>query len=190
MAGDSITGRKLKIGDIADLSGISERDLRELIQTYDSLFSYRTIGPVKIFPEGTVKIVKDLINLSERGFAPEEIIRAIRSGDIPDVSEEGEFKLECTGTPLPPEMAIDIQVMQETLARQERRITRLSTELEREREVRRREVEQLNDAIDDLKEQLSLIAEWVDYFDHQMDEIRRPMLERIRSAFGRGSSSG
>ena len=43
--------KELKIGDIAKLTGLSEQDVRALIQTYDSLFTSRTIGPVRLFPQ-------------------------------------------------------------------------------------------------------------------------------------------
>jgi uncharacterized coiled-coil protein SlyX len=80
-------------------------------------------------------------------------------------------------------VAFDLRMMQETLARQERRIAHLTAELERERE----EVDRLRQAVDDLQEQFAIVAEWVDYFDLQMDEATLPALERIRRALlGRG----
>jgi len=188
--GGSITRRELKIGDIAQLIGISERDLRALIQTYDSLFTYRTIGPVKIFPENAVLIVRKLIDLSGKGFTPEEIALEVRSGGVPAAPEEPAAEVDQTGLQLPPEVVIDIRVMQETLARQERRIAHLTAEIEREREERREETDWLRQTIDGLQEQLAVVAEWVDYFDLQMDEVTLPVLERIGRAFGRETDPG
>ncbi len=56
--------KELKIGDIAHLTGLTEQDVRRLIQTYESLFTYRTIGPVRLFPQRAVKIVRELAELS------------------------------------------------------------------------------------------------------------------------------
>ncbi len=80
--------------------------------------------------------------------------------------------------------------MQETLARQERRIAHLTAEIEREREERREETDWLRQTIDGLQEQLAVVAEWVDYFDLQMDEVTLPVLERIGRAFGRETDPG
>ncbi len=162
---------ELKIGDIADLTGIPERDIRALIQTYESLFTYRTIGPVRIFPERAVQIVREIVDLSEGGLTTGEIIEAIRSGGAPASPEEADR---------PGVTMIEFRVMQETLARQERRIAHLTAELARERE----EIDRLRQAIDGLQEQLSVVAEWVDYFDLQMDEVTLPASERIRRWLG------
>ncbi|HOB17982.1 MAG TPA: hypothetical protein PKK74_04730 [Candidatus Methanoculleus thermohydrogenotrophicum] len=182
--------RELKIGDIADLTGLSERDVRALIQAYDSLFTYRTIGPVKIFSGNAVQIVRELIDLSRKGLTPEEIIEEVRSGGVSDAPEEPAAEVDWTGLQLPPGMVIDLQVMRETLARQERQIARLAADLEREREERREEVGRLRQTIDGLQGQLAVVAEWVDYFDLQIDEISLPMFERIRRAFGRETDPG
>ncbi|MEG3056358.1 MAG: hypothetical protein RQM90_09900 [Methanoculleus sp.] len=46
-------------------------------------------------------------------------------------------------------------------------------------------MDRLRQAIDDLQEQFAIVAEWVDYFDLQMDEATLPALERIRRALWR-----
>ena len=83
-----ITRKELKIAEIAQITGVSEKDIRALIRTYDSLFTYRTIGPVRIFPESAVRVVRNLIELSGKGLTPEEIVREVRTGDPPADSEE------------------------------------------------------------------------------------------------------
>lgn len=189
--------KELKIGDIAHLTGISEQDVRMLVQTYDSLFTYRTIGPVKLFPEKTVKIVRELLELSGKGLTPEDIAEEVRSGGKSVASGEPAEEIGRTGAPLPPEVAIDFRVMRETLAMQERRIARLTAELEQEQEQRGEEAARLRQALEDLRkqldrqqEQLAIVAEWVDYFDLQMDEATRPVLERVRRAFGKSNDPG
>ncbi|NLM29149.1 MAG: MerR family transcriptional regulator [Methanomicrobiales archaeon] len=181
--GGSITRKELKIGEIAQLTGVSEKDIRALIQRYESLFTYRTIGPVRIFPESAVQVARNLIELSGKGLTPEEIVREVRSVDSPAISEEPAAGIDRTAPALPPEVVIDIQVMQERLARQERRIAHLTTGIEREREERMREIEDLRETIAGLQEELAVVAEWVDYFDAQMDEVTLPASERIRRAF-------
>lgn len=172
---------ELKIGDIAEITGVPEREIRVLVQTYEDLFSYRTIGPVRIFPERAVQIVREIIDLSGEGLTTDEIIEAVHSGGAPTSPREPEADRPAPS--LPPGVAFDLRMMQETLARQERRIAHLTAELERERE----EVDRLRQAIDDLQEQFAIVAEWVDYFDLQMDEATLPALERIRRALlGRG----
>ncbi|MDK2916875.1 MAG: hypothetical protein PWR25_1432 [Euryarchaeota archaeon] len=178
--------KELKIGDIANLTGLSEQDVRALIQTYDSLFTYRTIGRAKLFPQKAVKIVQELMELSGRGLSPDEIAEEVRTGKKSDAPEAPAEEIERTAAPLPPEVVIDLGVMRDTLALQERRIARLAEDLERERELRAEEAERFQKIVDDLEErlsaqqeQLALVAEWVDYFDRQMDEVTRPVLDRI-----------
>ena len=184
--------KELKIGDIAHLTGISEQDVRALVRTYDSLFTYRTIGPVRLYPENAVGIVRELADLSGRGLAPHEIVEEVRSGRRSVAPEEPAEEVERAAAPLPPEVVIDLAVMRDMLARQERRIVRLADDLERERELRMAEVARLRETVDDLQErlraqrgELTLVAEWVDYFDRRMDDLTRPVLERVRRAFGK-----
>ncbi|MEN6513211.1 hypothetical protein [Methanoculleus sp.] len=184
--------KELKIGDIAHLTGISEQDVRTLVQTYNSLFTYRTIGPVRLFPQKAVRVVRELVELSGRGLTSEEIAGEVRSGRRSAAPEEPAEEIGQTDVPLPAEVVLDIRVMQETLARQERRIARLAGELEREQELRREETDRLQQALDRLQErldgqqeELAVVAEWVDYFDRQMDEVSRPVLERVRRTFGK-----
>ncbi|MCK9276627.1 MAG: hypothetical protein M0P22_00885 [Methanoculleus sp.] len=189
--------KELKICDIAHLTGISEQDVRTLVQTYNSLFTYRTIGPVRLFPQKAVRVVRELVELSGRGLTPEEITGEVRSGRRSAAPEEPAEEIDQTGVPLPPEVVLEIRVMQEMLARQERRIARLAGELEREQELRREETGQLQQALDRLQErldaqqgELAVVAEWVAYFDQQMDEVSRPVLERVRRTFGKKNDPG
>jgi DNA-binding transcriptional MerR regulator len=190
--------KELKIGDIAHLTGLTEQDVRRLIQTYESLFTYRTIGPVRLFPQRAVKIVRELAELSGKGLSPDEITERLKSGKRPAApEEEAAEEAEPAAAPLPAEVVIDLGVMRDTLALQERRIARLSEELDRERQERASETAQLRRTIDDLEERLSeqkrhlaLVAEWVDYFDRQVDEITRPLLERLRRRVTKKSDPG
>ena len=190
--------KELKIGDIAHLTGLTEQDVRRLIQTYESLFTYRTIGPVRLFPQRAVKIVRELAELSGKGLSPDEITEMVTSGKRPAApEEEAAEEAEPAAAPLPAEVVIDLGVMRDTLALQERRIARLSEELDRERRERASETAQLRRTIDDLEERLSeqkrhlaLVAEWVDYFDRQVDEITRPLLERLRRRVTKKSDPG
>lgn len=190
--------KELKIGDIAHLTGLTEQEVRRLIQTYESLFTYRTIGPVRLFPQRAVKIVRELAELSGKGLSPDEITEMVTSGKRPAApEEEAAEEAEPAAAPLPSEVVIDLGVMRDTLALQERRIARLSEELDRERRERASETAQLRRTIDDLEERLSeqkrhlaLVAEWVDYFDRQVDEITRPLLERLRRRVTKKSDPG
>lgn len=189
--------KELKIGDIANLTGLSEQDVRALIQTYDSLFTYRTIGPVRLFPQKATMIVRELADLSGRGLSPDEIAEEVRSGKRQAAPEEPAEEIGRAAAPLPPEVVIEFGVMRDTLARQERRIATLTEELEQEREERAREAERFQNAVNDLEDRLSaqqehlaLVAEWVNYFDRQMDEVTRPVFERFRrTAATKGDSS-
>ncbi len=189
--------KELKIGDIAHLTGLSEQDVRTLVQTHDSLFTYRTIGRVRLFPQKAAKIVGKLAELSGRGLTPDEITEEIRSGRDRAPAEGPAEKVDQTAVLLPPEVVIELGVMRDTLARQERQIVRLTGELEQERELRVEETVRLQNIVDDLQErlatqqeQLFLVAKWVDYFDHQMDEVTRPVLERLRGTGTRKDRSG
>ena len=190
--------KELKIGDIAHLTGLTEQEVRRLIQTYESLFTYRTIGPVRLFPQRAVKIVRELAELSGKGLSPDEITERLKSGKRPAApEEEAAEEAEPAAAPLPAEVVIDLGVMRDTLALQERRIARLSEELDRERQERASETAQLRKAVGDLEERLSeqkrhlaLVAEWVDYFDRQMDEITRPLFERLRRGATKKSDPG
>ncbi|WP_214019956.1 hypothetical protein [Methanoculleus sp.] len=192
-----MTEKELKIGDIARLTGISEQDVRTLVQTYDSLFTYRTIGRVRLFPPKAVGTVHELIELSGRGLSPDEIGEEVKSGRKSAAPEEPAGEVGRTAVPLPPEVAIDLGVMRDTLARQERRIARLVEDLEREQELRIEEIGRLQKAVEDLQERLSgqqrelgVVAEWVDYFDRQMDEVTRPVLERVRRTVAKKNDPG
>jgi len=195
--GSIMSEKELKIGDIAHLTGLSERDVRILIQTYDSLFTYRTIGPVRLFPQKTVGIVRELVELSGKGLTPEEVTTEVKSGRRPAAPEEPAVAVDRVGVPLPPEVVLDLRVMQETLARQERRIAQMTAELERIEEQRREETDRWRETIDCLQERLdnqqrklAIVAEGVDYFDRQMDEVSRPVLDRVRRAFGTKQDPG
>ncbi|MCK9298451.1 hypothetical protein HL657_00310 [Methanoculleus sp. YWC-01] len=183
----SMNEKELKIGDIAHLTGISEQEVRALVQTYDSLFTYRTLGRARLFPQKTVGTVQKLIELSGKGLSPEEIVKEAKLSKKRAESEGAAEEIGRNAAPLPPEVVIDLGVMRDTLARQERRIARLVDELEREQQRRMEEVGRLQMTVDDLQkrlsrqqEQLAVVAEWVDYFDRQMDEATRPVLERVR----------
>ncbi|WP_243669626.1 hypothetical protein [Methanoculleus chikugoensis] len=190
--------KELKIGDIAHLTGLSEQDVRALIRAYDSLFTYRTIGRARLFPQKAVAIVRELTELSGRGLSPEEIADEVRSGKDRAPPEEPAEEIGRTAAPLPSEVVIEFGgVMRDTLARQERRIARLVEELEQERELRAEEGERFRKTVDDLEgrlsaqqEQLALVAEWVDYFDRQMDEVTRPVFERFRRTVAKKGGSG
>lgn len=189
--------KELKIGDIANLTGLSEQDVRALIQTYDSLFTYRTIGPVRLFPQKATMIVRELADLSGRGLSPDEIAEEVRSGKRQAAPEEPAEEIGRAAAPLPPEVVIEFGVMRDTLARQERRIATLTEELEQEREERAREAERFQNAVNDLEDRLSaqqehlaLVAEWVNYFDRQMDEVTRPVFERFRRTAATKGDSG
>jgi len=193
----TVSEKELKIGDIARLTGVSERDVRALVQTYDSLFTYRTLGRVRLFPQKAAKIVQELVELSGKGFTPEEIAGEVKSGRKPAAPEEPAEEVDRTDVSLPMEVVIDLRVMQETLARQERRIAHLTGELERERGFREEEAARLRQALDRLQEQLdrqqaqlAVVAEWVDYFDRQMDEVNLPVFERVRRTFGKNTEPG
>ena len=186
--GGTMSEKELKIGDIAHLTGISEQDVRTLVRTYESLFSYRTIGPVRLYPEKAVAIIREILELSGKGLTPGEIAEEVGTGRRSGAQEEPAEEVGRTGVALPPGLVFDLPVIQDTLARQERWIARLTDELERERE----EVARLQDAVDHLQAdldrqqgQLAVVAEWVDYFDRRMDEVARPVLERFRQTFGR-----
>lgn len=188
--------KELKIGDIANLTGLSEQDVRALIQTYDSLFTYRKIGQARLFPQKAVKVVRELAELSGRGLSPDEIAEEVKTGRKSDAAEEPAEEIDRTAAPLPPEVVIDLGVMRDTLARQERRIARLAEDLELERDLRAEEAERFQKAVADLEErlsaqqqQLALIAKWVDYFDRQMDEATRPVLDRFRRTVAKKSDS-
>jgi DNA-binding transcriptional MerR regulator len=189
--------KELKIGDIANLTGLSEQDVRALIQTYDSLFTYRTIGPVRLFPQKAATIVRELADLSGRGFSPDEIADEVKSGKRQAAQEEPVEEIGRAAAPLPPEVVIEFGVMRDTLARQERRIVTLTEELEQEREERAREAERFQKAVNGLEDRLSaqqehlaLVAEWVNYFDEQMDEVTRPVFERFRRTATTKGDSG
>ncbi|WP_221057367.1 hypothetical protein [Methanoculleus chikugoensis] len=193
----SMHEKELKIGDIAHLTGLSEQDVRALIRAYDSLFTYRTIGRARLFPQKAVAIVRELTELSGRGLSPEEIADEVRSGKDRAPPEEPAEEIGRTAAPLPSEVVIEFGVMRDTLARQERRIARLVEELEQERELRAEEGERFRKTVDDLEgrlsaqqEQLALVAEWVDYFDRQMDEVTRPVFERFRRTVAKKGGSG
>lgn len=184
--------KEIKIGDIAQIIGISEQDVRTLIRTYEGLFTYRTIGSVRLFSGRAVATVRDILELSGRGLTPEEIVEEVGAGKRSAAPKVPAEEVSQAGAPLPPEVVLDLPVMQDTLAWQERRIRHLTGELEREREMRREEIDRLREVIDRLQgdldrqqEQLAIIAEWVAYFDRQIDEVSRPALERIRRTFGR-----
>ncbi|KAF5031469.1 hypothetical protein DSECCO2_627440 [anaerobic digester metagenome] len=190
--GGTMSERELKIGDIAHLTGISEQDVRTLVRTYESLFSYRTIGPVRLYPEKTIAIIREILELSGKGLTSGEITEEISIGRRPGAPEKPADEVARTCVALPPGLVLDLPMMQDTLARQERRIARLTGELEQEQERRKEEVARLQEAVDRLQgnldrqqEQLAVVAEWVAYFDQRMDEVTRPMLERFRQTFGR-----
>jgi DNA-binding transcriptional MerR regulator len=181
--------RELKIDDIAQITGISERDIRALIQRYDSLFTYRTIGKAKLFPPKAVKIVRDLVELSRKELTKEEVIEEFRQGAGPAPTGESADEVRLTGVPLPPELVVDFRVMQETLAQQQRQISRLTADMEEEQERNRKEIERLTEQLERQRKQLAVVADWVDYFDSQMDEVARPWTERIRRSFGRSGDT-
>jgi DNA-binding transcriptional MerR regulator len=189
--------RELKIGDIAQITGLSEQDVRMFVQKYDGLFTYRTIGKVKLFPPKAVDIVRDIVALSGKDLSPEEITEEIRHGAKQSQEEEPSVEVPVTGAPLPPEVVLDFRIMQETLANQQRQISRLTAELDDERTLRQTEsrqaqqsIEGLQEQLDGMRRQLAIVADWVDYFDARMDECARPLSERVKRSLGRSGGSG
>ncbi|HNQ33387.1 MAG TPA: hypothetical protein PKJ93_06370, partial [Methanoculleus sp.] len=103
--------KELKIGDIAHLTGISEQDVRTLVRTYESLFSYRTIGPVRLYPEKAVAIIREILELSGKGLTPGEIAEEVGTGRRSGAQEEPAEEVGRTGAALPPGLVFDLPVI-------------------------------------------------------------------------------
>jgi len=179
---DGMKEKELKIDDIAQITGIPAEEVRRIIGAYDGLFTYRTIGRVKLFPHTAVRTVQDLAALTARGLAQDEVLEEYRSEGTPRAAPTG---AEEPGVRLPPEVVVDLQVMRDALAQQQRQMTRLFDELERERERSAEAIDRLNERLEHQQRQLDVVSDWVEYFDAQVDEMNRPLLEKIRQALRR-----
>ncbi|RXE55592.1 hypothetical protein ABH15_04820 [Methanoculleus taiwanensis] len=185
----------LKVDELAQLTGLSIDEIRRLTREYDDLFSYRTIGKVKIFTERAVKTVQELREFAGKGLLPDEIREEIHAGKRPETggTAEPEELREAVGIQLPPEIVIDLRTMQDALAHQQRQITRLTDHLERERAARETDsaglltvIDRMGDRLDRQEQKLAVIAEWVEYFEARVDAtdalVSRTLLDRIRGA--------
>ncbi len=133
--------KELKIDDIAQLTGLSVEGVRHLVREYDDLFSYRTLGRVKLFSQRAVKTVQNLKELAGKGLAPDEVRNEVRAGKIPQPPAGGAEESDGTDalgrSSSPPEIVIEFRTMQDALAHQHRQIARLTDDLAQERAVER-----------------------------------------------------
>ncbi|MBQ4415330.1 MAG: hypothetical protein II861_04460 [Methanomicrobium sp.] len=67
------TDKKLKAADIAEISGISEREVRNISDEFASLIPSHTLGRIKIYEEKAVEVISKINSLKQSGTASEDI---------------------------------------------------------------------------------------------------------------------
>lgn len=158
----------LKPSEIADLAALPEDEVRGYIAAYPDLFPYRSIGPVRLYSPKAVEIAKKCAEAAREGKQPEETVREA----APAVEGE-EAPSQVT------QAYLEARDLKDVVARQEQQIDALRREMERRECALLERVAALEGALARQERQASLVAEWIDYFDAEIDRFRRPLIERI-----------
>ncbi|MBP2146886.1 putative transcriptional regulator [Methanofollis sp. W23] len=163
----------LKPAEIADLAGLPEETVREYLHTHPDLFRGRSIGPVRLYTPAAVETVKRLAEEASRG---EDQTVPATPAVTPPVNDDGEEEPE----PSPVTQAyLDARDLKVQVARQAQEIENLRTEQERQRRELADTVAALEARLAAEEKKTSLIAEWVDYFDYETGQLKRPFFERL-----------
>lgn len=67
------TVKKLKAADIAEISGISEKEIKNISDEFASLIPSHTLGRIKIYEEKAVEVISKINSLKQSGTASEDI---------------------------------------------------------------------------------------------------------------------
>ncbi|HDS62593.1 MAG TPA: hypothetical protein ENN52_00370 [Methanofollis liminatans] len=156
----------LKPSEIADLAGLKEGEVREYIAAYPDLFPYRSIGPVRLYAPKAVETAKKCAEAAREGRRPEETVEETASVEAP--------------APSPVTQAyLDARDLKDVVARQEQQIEALRREMEAREGALLDRIAALEGALMREQKQAALVAEWIDYFDAEIERLRRPLLGRI-----------
>ncbi|QSZ67306.1 hypothetical protein RJ40_07235 [Methanofollis aquaemaris] len=161
----------LKPAEIADLAGLPEDEVREYLHTYPDLFRGRSIGPVRLYAPAAVETVKRLAEEAAGGGEQRPVVVAVApAGD----GDEGESE------PSPVTLAyLEARDLKGQVARQALEIEGLRAELDRQRRELAAEIAALEARLAAGEKKSSLVAEWVDYFDYEIGQLKRPFFERL-----------
>jgi DNA-binding transcriptional MerR regulator len=158
----------LKPSEIADLAGLKEDEVREYIAAYPDLFPYRSIGPVRLYAPKAVETARKCAEAAREGRRPEETVR------------EAAPAVEAETAPSPVTQAyLDARDLKDVVARQEQQIEALRREMEAREGALLDRIAALEGALMREQKQTALVAEWIDYFDAEIERLRRPLLGRI-----------
>jgi len=158
----------LKPSEIADLAGLKEDEVREYIAAYPDLFPYRSIGPVRLYAPKAVETARKCAEAAREGRQPEETVR------------EAAPAVEGEAAPSPVTQAyLDARDLKDVVARQEQQIEALRREMEAREGALLDRIAALEGALMREQKQATLVAEWIDYFDAEIERLRRPLLGRI-----------
>ena len=67
------TEKKLKAADIAEISGISEKEVKNISDEFASIIPSHTLGRIKIYEEKAVDVISKINSLKQSGTASEDI---------------------------------------------------------------------------------------------------------------------
>ncbi|QYZ79275.1 hypothetical protein E2N92_07405 [Methanofollis formosanus] len=162
----------LKPAEIADLAGLPEDEVREYLHAHPDLFRGRSIGPVRLYAPASVETVKRLAEEAAGGEEQRPVAATVKPAGEAAAAEELE--------PSPVTLAyLEARDLKGQVARQALEIEALRAELERQRRELTGEIAALEERLAAGEKKTSLIAEWVDYFDFEIGQLKRPFFERL-----------
>jgi hypothetical protein len=163
----------LKPAEIADLTGLPEDEVRECLHSHPDLFQGRSIGPVRLYTPAAVETVKRLFEEASEG-EEQKLPAAARVKPVDNDTDEEE--------PEPSQVTLaylEARDLKGEVARQALEIEALRAELDRQHQEFRDEVAALETRLAVTEKKTSLIAEWVDYFDYEIGQLKRSFFERL-----------
>jgi DNA-binding transcriptional MerR regulator len=156
----------LKPSEIADLAGLPETEIRGYIAAYPDLFPYRSIGPVRLYAPKAVETARKCAEAAREGRQPEAAVEDPASVEAPAPSPVTQAYLEARD-------------LKDVVARQEQRIEALCRDMETRERILLERIAALEGTIARQEKQAALAAQWIDYFDAEIERLGRPLLERI-----------
>ncbi|MDG6256787.1 MAG: MerR family transcriptional regulator [Methanomicrobiaceae archaeon] len=183
-------GKRLRIRDIAEETGISEQTVRSYIQQFGDLLPSHAVGRVNLYGEPAVRLIRKIDALASEGSSPEEIARTLHRGGAPRSRAGAQARAPGTPTPQqgaphplvppapspPPPPGNHLRSLRDTIALQEQQIKaihRRLDEMEQANEQSGREIEALRTHLDGVQathaRQVEIIEQWMAYYEQRLD---------------------
>lgn len=175
---------KLKINDIAIITGVPEDRIKKMVNENPEKFRYREINKVRVFNKNAVDMVLRLtVEDSAGGHSPGNLEKPLP--DIGGRKKPPSIPLKKTAS-VPLDIYTGMKGLHDNAARQKRTIDSLRKEIaDKERQIGSlqeelsNEISSLHRLLESQQAQIDSISQWIDYFENLTDEMKLSAAERF-----------